>query len=631
MRITIVLIGVALLGAFQGCSDNNKKSAQSSAPEVMEEVDNAHSDNSAELFDLLDKYTKTLLQQNPLMATSLGVSEELVGMKFNDKIGSFDVSRIEEAKALRLSMSNDIQKIDRTKLTGTAATTYDVVSSSLAMTEEFEPYVFGSFNPLYVFTPYSVTQLLGSHIELARALQTEHPLKNKDDVEDYLTRLGLIGGALAGLGDIFLYDANQGVTPPQFSINGSLNVIKQMTSPKASESPLVISLTSRLEKVESITATERAEYAKRAAKIVMDKVYPGYQKLESALNKVLPTAQTEAGIWALKDGDKRYQLALRNFGAGDKTPEQVHQLGLSEVKRVQAEMDVILTSLGNTEGDVMTRVIELSEDPSFLYPNTDEGRQTLLDDLNKQMQEIDLLLPNILTLLPKAGVEVRRIPEYEQDNAPGGYYTTPSLDGSRPGIYWINLKSTADWPSYTLPTLTYHEASPGHHLQSTIAQEIEDMPMFRKMMWFSAFGEGWALYAELLAKELGLYENDPHGDLGRLQSELFRSARLVVDTGIHYKKWTREQAIDWMHKQTGESVAAVTREIERYAVLPGQATSYKMGQIRILELRALATEKLAEKFDLREFNDQLLINGAVQLPVLATNIEKWIETKLMQQ
>jgi uncharacterized protein (DUF885 family) len=627
MRFIKTLTNIAIITTLAACTSTNQ-APQKNQNTIQELQEQKQTKATSVFLAMMDKHSKSLLRLSPTLATSLGISEEYLGMKFNDKLGNFSVDSIAKAKALRAEIAADMIKVDRTLLSGTAATTYDVVASSLAMTEKFEPYIFGAFDPLTIFTPYSITQLSGIHINLPRALQTEHPLKNKGNVEDYLTRLSLLGQAFTDYADVVRFDAKNGVTPPKFAIKGALNVIDGMTSPLPVNNPLAVVLNNRLKSVTTISMKERSAYVERAAIIISENVYPGYANLALALNETLVNAQTEAGIWALPNGEKRYELALKSYGAGNKTPEQVHQLGLSEVKRIQAEIDVLLKSVDRTEGDVMTRLIALSEDPSFLYSNTDEGRQKLLNKLNTQMEEVEALLPNILLTLPKAKVDVRRISVFEQDSAPGGYYTGPSLDGTRPGIYWINLKNTADWPSYTLPTLTYHEASPGHHLQISIAQEIKDLPMIRNMLWSSAYGEGWALYAELLAKELGLYKNDIYGDIGRLQSELFRSARLVVDTGIHYKRWSREKAIDWMHKNTGESVASTTREIERYSVWPGQATSYKMGQIRILELRKIAKEKLGDKFDLREFNDQILIHGSVNLSVLTTNIQTWINSKL---
>lgn len=626
MHLLTRLFSIATATILFACNDNNSAPTSAQKPQVLQQAQQNQA--SADFLKLMDKYTQRLLQLSPTLATSLGVSEAYVGMNFNNQLGDFSVNRINKTKALRAAMAADLAKVDRTQLQGTAATTYDIVASSLAMTAQFEPYIFGAFDPLVIFSPYSITQLSGLHIDLPRALQTEHPLTNKNDVENYLARLTLLGQALTDYAELIQFDASKGITPPQFALQGAVNAIENMTQPAPKEHPLAAVLNNRLTSVANIEDSERASYVERAATIVLEKVYPGFASLANTLKELLPQAQTEAGIWALDHGDKRYELALKSYGAGDKTPEQVHQLGLSEVKRLQAEIDTLLKSVGRTDGDVMARLIAMTKEPSFLYPNTDDGREKLLTDLNSQMQEVAKLLPNILITLPKAEVEVRRISIYEQDSSPGGYYTTASLDGARPGIYWINLKDTADWPSFSLPTLTYHEASPGHHLQTSIAQEITDMPMIRNILWFSAYGEGWALYAELLAKELGMYKDDVYGDIGRLQSELFRSARLVVDTGLHYKKWSREQAISWMHKNTGESMASITREIERYAVWPGQATSYKLGQIRILELRAMAKKQLGEKFSLREFNDQILIHGAVNLTVLSANIQNWINAKL---
>ncbi len=592
------------------------------------EVQTSKTPTASEAFlDFTEQQAKIILQEQPLFATSLGVSEQYVGSKFNHILADHSIASIDRAKQYNTDLTQQLNQFDRDQLEGTAATTYDVLASTLAMADQFKPYLYGSYSPLGIFTPYTVTQLSGPHIEIARSLQTEHPLESAQDAEDYISRLNAMRTALAETASIVELEAQKGLTPPRFAIEGAINVINGMTNSSAREHPLSVSFAKRFEAAKGVNADTREQLQTRVIDTIEQQVYPGYATLKSALESVLDKAQTEAGIWAIKDGEHLYELALQNYGAAGKSAEEVHQLGLKEVARIHQEMDAILKSQGHTEGSIMERYIAVSEDEKFIYPNTDDGRQTLLDDLNKQMTEVEALLPEILVTLPKAPVEVRRIAEYEQDSAPGGYYTGPSLDGSRPGIYWINLKDTADWPSFSLPTLTYHEASPGHHLQVTIAQEISDMPMLRNMLWFSQYGEGWALYAESLAKELGLYKDDPYGDLGRLQSELFRAGRLVVDTGLHYKQWNREQAIDWMHNNTGESVAAVTREVERYSVWPGQATSYKLGQIRIFELRAMAQEALGRKFDLREFNDQLLIKGAVPLPVLEANINAWIQAK----
>ncbi|TQV72640.1 DUF885 domain-containing protein [Exilibacterium tricleocarpae] len=615
LRTALAALGVAAL--LTACDGGEAPAA---------ELPQAATDQSAAFLAMTEEQAKTFLRRAPLFATSLGVSADYLGEKFSDRLGDFSVAAVAENKAANAEFLAALDKFDSSRLQGTAATTYDVLKTSLQMAAEFKPYVHGAYNPLGIFSPYPVTQISGPHISLPRALQTQHPLTSEADAEDYLTRLGQIQQALADTAAVVRADADQGVLPPGFALEGAINTIAQMTAPAPATHPLVESFDQRLQQVDSVTAERRRQLVARAATLVETGVYPGYAALRAALEELRPRATDDPGIWALPDGEKRYQLALESFGAAGKTAAEVHALGQREVERIQAEMDRILKAQGYAEGSVIERYIALSQEPRFIYPNTDAGRQELLAGLNAQMEQIAGLLPDILLTLPKAGVEVRRIAEYEQDGAPGGYYTGPSLDGSRPGIYWINLKDTADWPKFTLPTLTYHEASPGHHLQVAIAQEIDDLPMIRNMLWYSEYGEGWALYAEVLAQELGLYDEDPFGDLGRLQSELFRAARLVVDTGLHYKKWTRQQAIDYLHGATGETLAAVTREVERYAVWPGQACSYKLGQLKILELRARARQRLGERFDLRAFNDQLLIRGAVPLPVLEANIEQWIDS-----
>ncbi|GLS25755.1 hypothetical protein GCM10007877_14690 [Marinibactrum halimedae] len=582
------------------------------------------SEDQKKFIAFVDEHAKNVLRRQPLYATSLGVTEAYLGMKFSDQLGSFTLQDVEKEKSVNAEAIAFLETINRDELKGVARSTYDALYSSLTMASKFKPYVHGAFGELGVFSPFVISQLSGPHIDIPRSLQTEHPLKSEPDAQDYIARLSQVKGLFEGVAIVLAEDTKNGILPPAFAIEGALGFIKQVMAAPPAKNPLVTSFETRLKEIESLSQEEQKAFVDAATHAVKSSVYPGYGALEKALTDMLPKASTNAGIWDLKDGATRYQLALENFGAGGKTAEEIHQLGLAEVARIQKEMDVILTSQGYKDGEIMERYIALTKDEKFIYPNNDEGRTELLSDLNKQMDEISGLLPNILITLPKAGVEVRRIAEYEQDGAPGGYYTSPSLDGSRPGIYWINLKNTADWPKFTLPTLTYHEASPGHHLQVAISQQIENMPMIRNLMWYSAYGEGWALYAEVLAKELGLYDNDPLGDLGRLQSELFRAARLVVDTGLHHKQWSREEAIEYMHNTTGDTVAAVTREVERYSVWPGQACSYKLGQIKILELREFAKQTLGDNFDLRAFNDQILIHGSVPLPVLEANIKEWV-------
>lgn len=577
------------------------------------------------LFKFAEQKAKHTLQRMPMQATSMGLSEEYVGARFQHKLFDFSAANIAEEKRLNGETLKALANIDRNALTGIALSTYDTLFENAAMAEKFKPYVHGSFSQLGVFTPFIVTQLSGAHIDIPRSLQTQHPLKTEADAQAYLKRLDALGTVLSDIAAAVEQEANMGIHPPKFSIEGAINFIRKFTATPPAENPLAATYKTRLLEAKIIPSDKINALLEQATALIETRVYPGYKTLTQSLQKVLPKASEHAGIWDLDNGKLRYQLALENFGANGKTAEQIHTIGLAEVTRIHTEMDTILRSQGHNKGSVIERYNALTKDKKYLYPNTDEGRQALLSDLNKKMQEITALLPGIINTLPKAAVEVKRIAEYEQDGSAGGYYTSPSLDGSRPGIYWINLKDTAAWAKFRLPSLTYHEASPGHHLQISISQQIENMPMIRKMLWFGAYGEGWALYAEVLAKELGLYKNDPLGDLGRLQMELFRAARLVVDTGLHHKKWTRQQAIDYMLQNSGGEATSIAREIERYSVWPGQACSYKLGQLKILELRAFAKQQLGDKFDIRAFNDKVLGNGAVPLSVLDRDIRQWVK------
>ena len=315
------------------------------------------------------------------------------------------------------------------------------------------------------------------------------------------------------------------------------------------------------------------------------------------------------------------------LGDSDLTPQQIHDLGLSEVERITSEMDEILNVQGMTEGTVGERMMALLDDSRFIYEDSEAGRAELLNDLNKYIQEISAMMDEQFATRPKYDVEVRKFPKAREESAPGGQYTNPPLDGSQPGIYWINLRDIKANPRFEMKTLTYHEAIPGHHWQVALNLEQEDLPMLRRIAPYNAYVEGWALYSELVGKEMGLYKNDPFSDLGRLKAELFRAVRLVVDTGLHYKKWSREQAIKYMMEIGGVVESDAIAEVERYMVWPGQALGYKLGMIQIVKLRNDAMQKLGDKFDIKEFHDVVLLGGAVPMSVLENKISDWVASK----
>ena len=366
------------------------------------------------------------------------------------------------------------------------------------------------------------------------------------------------------------------------------------------------------------------EWAEEVQALVRDVVYPANARLAARLESLRPEAVSDAGIWRLPDGEALYRAMILHMTDTTLEPLEIHELGLAEVDRITGEMDALLGAEGYTEGSVGERMAALGEEERFLYPNDASGKEQLIADLNAQLEEIAPLLRDWFQTVPKQEVVVKAVPPQAEESSSGGYYDAPAADGSRPGTYWINLRDTAIWPAFSLKTLTYHEANPGLHFQTAVGMGL-DTPILQTVLFSNGFGEGWALYAEALAKEMGLYESDPYGDLGRLQDELHRAIRLVVDTGMHALQWTREEAIRYMIETEGAHPTEAEAEVDRYVVWPGQALGYKIGMLEIQRLRDRAAGELGEWFDIRRFHDELLKDGGVPLQVLEDKVERWIE------
>jgi uncharacterized protein (DUF885 family) len=363
------------------------------------------------------------------------------------------------------------------------------------------------------------------------------------------------------------------------------------------------------------------DWATRAAGIVAKSIYPALDRQIALMEQLKPTSRAGDGAWRLTNGDAIYAEALRQATTTNFTPAEVHQMGLQQVADISGQLDTILRGQGFTQGSVGERLNALNKTPAQLYADSDAGRAELLTYLNAVVKDMYGRLPNAFATLPNQPLEIRRVPVEIQDGASNGYYNRAALDGSRPAIYFINLKDVGDWPKYSLPTLCYHEGVPGHHLQISIAQESKDIPTLRKLGFFSAYSEGWALYAEQVADEVGVYANEPLGRAGFLQSFLFRAARLVVDTGIHTKRWSREQATDYMVQTTGFARPRSQREVERYCTQIGQACSYKVGHTAWTRARAEAQKVLGAKFDLKQFHE-ILREGAMPLSILERRIRE---------
>jgi uncharacterized protein (DUF885 family) len=376
-----------------------------------------------------------------------------------------------------------------------------------------------------------------------------------------------------------------------------------------------------------LTDAERRDFQTRVETAINSAVYPSYQKLIDYFKGVLAKTTTDDGVWKLPDGDAFYAYVLCHNTTTTLKPNELHELGLREVGRIEGEMRVLLDSNGFAGQPIGAAMDKLAKDPRFLYPSDDDGRKAALAEYQRLIDAALSHCGQLFLTFPKEKVEVHRVEVFKEATAPGAYYQPGAMDGSRPGVFFANLRDMNEVPKWSMPTLSYHEGVPGHHWQLSIAHELKGLPQFRRVIPFTAYMEGWGLYSEWLAKQAGWYEGDPFGDLGRLRDELFRAVRLVVDTGIHAKHWTREQAIAYMLEKTGMGEKDVTAEVERYIVDPGQACAYKVGMLKIQELRERAQRELGNKFDQREFHDAVLTNGALPLEILEEQVNAYIQSK----
>ena len=454
--------------------------------------------------------------------------------------------------------------------------------------------------------PYLVNQMTGAYFTVPDFMDTQHRVEDRDGAEAFLARLSAFGPNLEAETGRVVRDAGKGVVPPDFMIDLTLGQLKALRDQPAADMAMLRTLE---RKAAGLGLTG---YGERAAAIVEAEVKPALDRQIAAFDRLRPSAVHDAGVWRLPDGERFYAHGLKYWTTTDLTPDEVHAIGLEQVAEISAGIDALLKAQGLTQGSVGARIDALNKDPAQLWPNTEAGKAALIDSLNRQVAALEPSLPRLFGRLPRSKVEVRRVPPAIEAGAPGGYYQGPPLDGSRPGAYYINLRDTANWPKFALPTLTFHEASPGHHLQVALQRENGTLPAWRRANGFSAYNEGWALYAEAVAADdLDAYADDPLGRVGFLMSYLFRAVRLVVDTGLHHKRWSREQAVDYMVASGAKPVNAANSEINRYCAMPGQACAYKIGHTVIARLRDEAAARRG--FDLRCFPVGVQATGSLQV------------------
>lgn len=569
---------------------------------------------SADFNALMNRIAQEMLLTDPESLTMLGMDRgEHADARF--KLSDRSQAKVEADKVKFVAAMKDMAAIDRNALPAKEQIYHD----SLTFFGEtvMEGYAFPYGGGMYP-SPYTVSQLGGSYQQIPDFLDSQHRIEAADDAEAYLSRLSDFARSLDDERERMRIDYVAGAVPPDFVIDRTLTQMGAITGTAVADSVMSQSIARR-------TAEKNipGDWAARAQAILTREVYPAIQRQADALKAVRAGATHDGGVWRLPDGEAYYRYGLKNYTTSSMTPDEVHQMGLDQVAEISARADGLLKAQGLTQGTVGQRIAALGKDPRFVYPNTDEAKEELLKELNVQMAAMQARMPDYFGRLPKSPCDIRRVPKAIEAGAPGGYYMAPALDGSRPGAYYINLRDTAEWPKWTLPTLTYHEAVPGHHFQIALQMEQPDTPLLMKVMGFSAYSEGWGLYSEQLADEIGAYENDPFGQIGYLQSLMFRAARLVVDSGLHHKRWSREQGIRYMVDTLGDQESSIATEVERYCVWPGQASSYKVGHTTWVRLREDAKKRLGSRFDIKGFHDTGLNLGGVPLTVLERTMNAW--------
>ena len=479
----------------------------------------------------------------------------------------------------------------------------------------------------FPFHNYPLNQIGGIHLNLVEFMTDVHPIRNKKEAEAYIERLDLFDDSFKGTLEILNEQKKAGIFPPEFVFDHVVRQLDEFLNFTKNDNPL---RKVYIRKINDLDLDEEdiKELISQLDESIENSVNPGFRLLYEFIKETRSQANEFHGVWSLPNGDEFYALRLKVYTTTDYSAQDIHDIGFAEVDRITKRMQAIALDLGyGEEVNVGKLMNKLNEDPNFLYADTPDRKETVVNDYNSIVEETWQIAGDYFHNMPTSKVEVRAVPEYSEKNQAGGYYMSPALDGSRPGVFYANLYDIKQTPTYSMRTLAFHEAIPGHHLQVALNLENEDLTLYRRFGYgTSAFSEGWALYSERLAVEAGLAE-DPYDELGVLQSELFRAVRLVVDTGLHFKRWTREEAMAYMKDITGMSDTEVRVEIERYIVWPGQACSYKVGMLKILELREKAKEELGDNFDIKDFHSIVLEQGQPPLFIVEELVDKMIAEK----
>jgi uncharacterized protein (DUF885 family) len=565
---------------------------------------------------LFERYFLKYALKSPELLTHLGLLEKFGIRGHNSRLDDVSIGFLKKQMLITKRDLAFLRSYDLSRLSAGQLLSARIMEWFLEDEVKSEPFMFHN---------YPLNQMFGVQSEFPNFMTTIHRVDSLRGALDYIERLRKVRVKFNQVMEGLKFREHKGILPPRFVIQRVLTEMRQFASLPPKRNVLYTVFTEKLRKLKLSKKREK-ELLVKAEKAIEDSVYPAYQMLMDHFTALEKDATTDDGVWKLPNGEKCYVLALRTATTTDYSPEKVHAVGLAEVKRIEEEMKIILKKLGLEHSNPCATLERLGRVRRFLYPNTEKGRKQALKDYQSIIDHIDRNLDGLFDKRPRAGVRVERIPSFREKTSALAYYHSPSMDGKRPGVFYANLRDMKEVVKWGMKTNAYHEAIPGHHFQIALAMEIKKVPIFRRLLPFYAYVEGWALYAEKLARENG-FLGDPYSELGYLQAEILRAVRLVVDTGIHHKRWTRSQAIAYMLKHTGMPEPSVISEVERYIVMPGQACAYKIGELKILELRTKARRLLGSKFDIRKFHNVILQNGAMPLSVLENVVDQFIKTQ----
>ena len=606
-KLTLIAatISVALLAGCQQATQQSTSAPAVQAQPVQSEIDKANA-----FFE--DTFNRDVMS-SPVYQTYMGIKKDYD--KWDDNSEEKALKDLAQTKADLVTLNN----IDRAQLDAATQVSYDLKKQDLeASIADFK----------WRYHNYPVNQMFGTHSMVPAFLINQHQISNVKEANDYIARLNGVPGVFDQLITDLEIRADKNIIAPKFVfphvIDSSKNIIKGAPFEQGEDSTLLADFKRKVNALE-IDQAEKDALISKATDALKSAVKPAYSKLINYIAQLEKRADDRDGAWKFPDGEVFYNNALKRTTTTDLTAKEIHAIGLAEVSRIHDEMRAIKDKVG-FEGDLNAFMQFMKTDKQFYLANTEAGKAQYLSEAKGLIDNMKTRLDELFIVKPKADMIVKRVEAFREKAAGKAFYQQPAPDGSRPGIYYANLYDIKATPKWGMKTLAYHEAVPGHHFQIAIKTELEGLPMFRNFIGFTAYSEGWALYAERLAWEQG-FQEEPFNNLGRLQAELLRAVRLVVDTGIHYKRWTREQAIDYMASTTGMAMTDVESEIERYIVWPGQALAYKVGMLKILELRGHAEKELGSQYDIREFHDVVLKNGAVPMTILERLVNEYIAEK----